>query len=111
MFSFCLILFLDLCGIAIRTQNQAEYAEKFTKLETRCRELELEIKELSHQKMALSAQREQVSQFLGQIESNGIITAFDDDIWCATIENAIIASPNLITFVFKDISRITVKFN
>lgn len=96
---------------AIRIQNQAEYAEKFTKLETQCRELELEINELSHKKMALSAQREQISQFLGQIESNEIITAFDDDIWCATIENAIIASPNIITFVFKDTSRVTVKFN
>lgn len=96
---------------AIRIQNQAEYAEKFAKLETQCRELELEINELSHKKMAISAQREQISQFLGQIESNEIITAFDDDIWCATIENAIIASPNIITFVFKDTSRVTVKFN
>ena len=95
---------------AIRIQNQAEYAEKFSRLEKRCKELESDIKELNQKKVALSAQHEQISQFLKQIELNGeIMIVFDEDVWCSIIANVIITKPNLMTFVFKDSSKISVR--
>lgn len=97
---------------ALRIQDQAEYTAKFTELEEKCRRLEIEIRELSQKKASLSAQHEQITLFLKQIEKEGgVVSRFDEDIWRSTVDNVIITHTNILSFTFKDGTKISINIS
>lgn len=94
---------------SIKVQDQNEYAEKFSRMETKCRALEAEMKMLNEKASSMAAQRKNIALFLEKLQENDVfVSEFDDELWLTLIDKAIMKQSGKITFIFKDNTKITI---
>jgi DNA invertase Pin-like site-specific DNA recombinase len=83
--------------------NQDEYNKKYAALADRFEKAKTALREIEDKKLERAAKREMVTAFMRELERrNGLIAEFDEGLWNAVVERAVVESVFQITFRFKD---------
>ncbi len=95
---------------AATVQAQDEYNEKYAALVKRLEEETKEKSAIQKQKDLRKAKISELNKFIQALKNNGsFVNQWDDELWCALIEKAIVYPNSSITFVFKDGREIIVE--
>ena len=83
--------------------DQAEYNKRNGELVARYDSIQERLAGIERQRMERNAKKENIRHFLRTLEShNGLLTEFDEELWCATVEKATVYTAHDVTFTFKD---------
>ena len=83
--------------------DQEEYNRRYGSLMERYNAIKCRLDQIADEKRERTTRRENINRFLRTLEQNNfLITEFNDELWCAVIDNVIVHSEHDITFKFKD---------
>jgi hypothetical protein len=89
--------------------NQDEYHQRYTGLVTRYEAAKAKFEKITEEKQARDAKRKRISKFISDLEQcGGLLTEFDEGLWCETIETITIYSESEVVVAFRDSSEIRV---
>jgi len=87
--------------------NQAEYTQKYSELKDRFDRVQMDIAAVSNKRTEYAAKRQASAEFIQSLQNQeGLIDGFDEELWNAAVEKAIVDMSRGITFVFRDGSEI-----
>ena len=91
--------------------DQTEYQAKYNSLASRYQKLQAEEEGLKKKRDEREAMAENIGAFMFSLyEQEDVITEFDDKLWLASVEKAIIRADEKITFIFRNGSEVTTDF-
>lgn len=89
--------------------NQDEYQTRYGALLTRYETAKNRLDEITEEKQARAAKRENISRFIADLERcGGLLTEFDESLWYETVETVTVYSENDVAVAFKDGSEVHV---
>ena len=91
-------------------QDQATYNRNFATMSEECKEIEAEIARIKQEILAQKGRKEEIHRCLNELCKCGdIITEFDLNLWCVTIDTVTVTADRTLIFLFRDGTEITVK--
>lgn len=86
--------------------DQAEYQRQYDEYATRFSEARNRINEVSVQREALIAKRDQIQSYLDTLENQNLITEFDEVLWHGMVDQVRVTQDGKLRFIFKDSTEI-----
>jgi len=84
-------------------QDQAEFNKRQDALYERYNAAKARLERIHAEKLERTAKRNRISRFISDLEQrDGLLEAFDEQLWCATVETITVHSEKAVVFAFKD---------
>ena len=94
---------------ARQVQNQEEYNRVFNAMSAECTDLEAKIKDAKQEILTQQGRKEQIRRYMDELRRCGdILEEFDLELWNTTVESAKISTNKVLTFLFRDGTKIPV---
>ncbi|MDR1409620.1 MAG: recombinase family protein [Oscillospiraceae bacterium] len=90
-------------------QDQEEYREKYESLVTRYEVALTRLAAITDEQKDRVARKTRIHRFLEELrQTDGLLTDFDEALWCATVDFVTVSDDGTLTFTFKDGGEISV---
>lgn len=90
-------------------QDQKEYNRRYNELLAEHNEAEKQAEAIKSKVLDQTARKEKISRFLDRLKQTGdLVTEFDENLWCATVEYVTIHLDKKMIFTFRDGTEIQV---
>ncbi len=83
--------------------DQEAYGRRYNAYAARFEKAKKKLEKINEQKVNRQAKRENIEAFMKTIKENDhLLTEFDEELWCATVDRLIVHTTNNVTVIFKD---------
>jgi DNA invertase Pin-like site-specific DNA recombinase len=90
-------------------QDQEEYAERYNGLLARYDAAKKQSEDIEEERQSRSVRKEKIIRFLADMKmQDGLLTEFDEELWCATVDTVTVHSEKDVAFTFRDGTEIHV---
>ncbi len=83
--------------------DQEDYGRRYNAYAARFEKAKKKLEKINEQKVNRQAKRENIEAFMKTIKENDhLLTEFDEELWCATVDRLIVHTTNNVTVIFKN---------